>query len=64
MKGELYSFRKNHSFNSQAFVLEATLTISLKEITSKVKFAERKSALIYYETKKFEKNSTFCSLTK
>ena len=40
-----YSFRKNYSVNSQAFVLEATLTISLKKITSEVQFAERKSAL-------------------
>ena len=31
--------------NSQAFSLEATLTISLKKITLEVKFAERKSAL-------------------
>ena len=32
--------------NSQVFVLEATLTISLKKIASQVKFAERKSALL------------------
>ena len=41
-----YSFRTNNSVNSRAFVLEATLTISLKKkITSEVKIAERKSAL-------------------
>ena len=32
--------------NSQAFVLETTLTISLKEITSEVEFAERKSDVL------------------
>ena len=32
--------------NSQAFVLEATLTISLKKITSQVEFAERKSDVL------------------
>ena len=41
-----YSFRTIYSVNSQAFVLVATLTISLKKITSEVKFAERKSALL------------------
>ena len=42
-----HSFRTNYSVNSQAFVLMATLTISLKEkITSEVKFAEQKSALL------------------
>ena len=48
MKGEgrPYSIRANYSVNPQAFVLEATLTISLKKITSEVKFAERKSALL------------------
>ena len=38
MKGEV--------LNSQAFVLEAALTISLKKVTSEVKFAERKSVLL------------------
>ena len=48
MKGEgrPYSIRANYIVNSQAFVLEATLTISLKKITSEDKFAERKSALL------------------
>ena len=48
MKGEgrPYSIRANYSVNPQAFVPEATLTISLKKITSEVKFAERKSALL------------------
>ena len=41
-----YSFRKNYSVNSQAFVLVVTLIISLEKITSEVKFAERKSALL------------------
>ena len=41
-----YSFRTNYSVNSQEFVLMATLRISLKKITSEVKFAERKSALL------------------
>ena len=40
------SFRKNYSVNSQAFVLVVTLIISLEKITSEVKFAERKSALL------------------
>ena len=45
MKGEdLILSEKNYSVNSQAFVLVATLRISLKKITSEVKFAERKSA--------------------
>ena len=38
MKGEV--------LNSQAFVLEAALRISLKKVTSEVKFAERKSVLL------------------
>ena len=38
MKGEV--------LDSQAFVLEAALTISLKKVTSEVKFAERKSVLL------------------
>ena len=48
VKEDLYvlELRANYSVNSQAFVLEATLTISLKKITSEVKFAERKSALL------------------
>ena len=45
MKGEDITATTNYSVNSQAFVLEATLTISMKKITSEVKFAERKSAL-------------------
>ena len=47
MKGEdltVLEFIKNYSVNSQAFVLEATITISLKKITEQVKFAERKLA--------------------
>ena len=40
MKGE------NLTVLSQAFILVATLTISLKKITSEVKFAEWKSALL------------------
>ena len=38
MKGEV--------LNSQALVLEAALRISLKKVTSEVKFAERKSVLL------------------
>ena len=47
MKGEdLTGLEKTtQTVNSQAFELEATLTISLKKITSKVEFAERKSDL-------------------
>ena len=45
MKGEDFTVRTNYSVDSQGFVLEATLTISLKKVTSEVKFAERKSAL-------------------
>ena len=41
-----YSFKTKYSLNSQAFVVEATLTIPLKKITSEVKFAEQKSALL------------------
>ena len=40
------TLQSNYSVNSQAFVLEATLTISLKKITSEVQFAERKSGLL------------------
>ena len=47
MKGEdLTVLEKNYSVNSQAFVLVVTLIISLEKITSEVKFAERKSALL------------------
>ena len=47
MKGEdLTVLEKNYSVNSQAFVLEAALRISLKKVTSEVKFAERKSVLL------------------
>ena len=41
-----YSFRTNYSVNSKEILLVATLTISLTKITSEVKFAERKSALL------------------
>ena len=40
------TLQSNYSVNSQAFVLEATLTISLKKITSEVQFAERKSGIL------------------
>ena len=40
------TLQSNYSVNSQALVLEATLTISLKKITSEVQFAERKSGLL------------------
>ena len=56
-----YSFRTNYSVNSQAFILVATLRISLKKITSEVKFAERKSALLQ-NNNVWKKNSTFCSV--
>ena len=47
MKGEdLTVLEKNYSVNSQAFVLVVTLIISLEKITSEVKFAERKLALL------------------
>ena len=47
MKGEdLTLFRTDYSVNSHAFVIEATLTILLKKITSQITFAERKSALL------------------
>ena len=42
MKGEDLTVLEQ---TTQVFVLEATLTISLKKITSEVKFAERRSAL-------------------
>lgn len=45
---------------SQAFVPAATLTISLKNMTSEVKFSERKSALLQNNT--CEKKSAFCSV--
>ena len=56
-----YSFRTNCSVNSQAFVLVATLKISLKKITPEVKFAERKSALLQ-NNNVWKKKSTFCSV--
>ena len=40
------TLQPNYSVNSQALVLEATLTISLKKITSEVQFAERKSGIL------------------
>ena len=43
------------------FLLVATPTISLKKITSEVKFAERKSALLQ-NNNVWKKNSTFCSV--
>ena len=48
MKGEDLTGleQTTQTVNSQAFVLEATLTISLKKITSEVEFAERKSDLL------------------
>ena len=60
MKGEgrPYSIRENYSVNPQAFVLEPTLTISLKKITSEVKFAERKSVLLQNNNVR-EKNLPF-----
>ena len=52
MKGQdLTVLEKNYSVNSQAFALEATLTISLKNMTSEVKFAERQSALLQNNTR-------------
>ena len=39
----------------------AALTISLKKITSEVKFAERKSALLQ-NNNVWKKNSAFCSV--
>ena len=60
MKGEdLTVLEKNYWVNSQAFLLVATLTISLKKITTEVKFAERMSALLQNNEKK---NSAFCSV--
>ena len=44
MKGEDLTVLEQ--LNSQVYVLVATLTISLKKITSEVKFAEGKSALL------------------
>ena len=46
--------------NSQAFVLVAILRISLKKITSEVKFAN--GSRLYYKTITYEKNSAFCSV--
>ena len=48
MKGEDLTVLEQTTqlLNSQAFILVATLRISLKKITSEVKFAERKSALL------------------
>ena len=48
MKGEDLTGleQTTQTVKSQAFVLEATLTISLKKITSEVEFAERKSDLL------------------
>lgn len=47
MKGEdLTLFRTDYLANSHAYVLEATHTILLKKITSQIKFAEWKSALL------------------
>ena len=39
----------------------ATLTVSLKKITSEVKFAEQKSALLQ-NNNMWKKNSAFCSV--
>ena len=62
MKGEdLTVLKKNYSVNSQAFVLVATLRISFKKITSEVKFAERKSALLQ-NNNVWKKNSAFFSV--
>ena len=62
MKGQWrpYSFRTNYSVNSQAFVVVATLRISLKKITSEVKFAERKSAFL--QNNNVWRNSAFRSV--
>ena len=46
MKGEDLTVSEQTTRNSQAFVLLATLRISLKKNTTEVKFAERKSALL------------------
>ena len=63
MKGEdLTLFKTDYLANSHAFVLEATHTILLKKITSQIKFAEQKSALLQ-NNKLRKKNSAFCSVT-
>ena len=53
--------QSNYSVNSQAFVLEASLTISLKKITSAVQFAERKSGLLQNINKVWKKILPFVS---
>ena len=58
-----YNLRTNYSVNSQAFVLVATLRISLKKITSEVKFAERKSAVLQ-NNNVWKKNYVFCSVSQ
>ena len=59
MKGEDLTVLEQ--LNSQVYVLVATLTISLKKITSEVKFAEGKSALLQ-NNNVWKKNSAFCSV--
>ena len=60
MKGEDLTVLEQTTRLSHAFV-EATLTISLKNITSEVKFAERKSTLL--QNNKVWKKSAYCSVT-
>ena len=52
-----YSFRKNYSVNSQAFILVPTLRISLKKITRRLNLLSRSQ--LYYKTIMCEKTLPF-----
>ena len=60
MKGRPYSFRTNYSVNSQAFVLEATLTISSEKLPRRLNLLN--GSQLYHKTIKCKKILSFVQL--